>query len=61
MTVLGPAEAPLFKLQNYYRYHCLLQSKSAAALHEVMQQVLKDAPRRGDVDWTVDVDPLGML
>jgi hypothetical protein len=29
---LGPAEAPVFRLKNYYRYHFQLQTASSAAL-----------------------------
>jgi primosomal protein N' (replication factor Y) len=61
LRVLGPAEAPLAKLQDYYRHHLLLQSRSPAALHELLTHVLKTVQRQEDVEWTVDVDPLAML
>src|SRR5205823_9089384 len=34
IRLLGPAEAPVFRLKNYYRFHFQLQSASAAALHQ---------------------------
>ena len=34
LRLLGPAEAPVFRLKGYYRYHFQLQSPSAAPLHQ---------------------------
>src|SRR5690606_29003725 len=34
VRLLGPAEAPVFRLKGYYRYHFQLQSPSPAALHQ---------------------------
>jgi primosomal protein N' (replication factor Y) len=61
LRVLGPAEAPLPKLKNYYRYHFQLQAPNSSSLHELLTQVLGKGPPRKDVEVTVDVDPQGML
>jgi primosomal protein N' (replication factor Y) len=61
LRLLGPAQAPLFKLKNYFRYHFQLQSNNSAALHEVLRQVLSRIRTPKGVDLTVDVDPLQML
>ena len=61
LRLLGPAEAPLFRLKGYYRYHFQLQSGSAAALHELLKQVLATTRSPKGVDLSVDVDPLNML
>src|SRR5262249_5405606 len=34
LRLLGPADAPVFRLKGYYRYHFQLQSPSAATLHQ---------------------------
>ena len=61
VRLLGPAEAPVFRLKGYYRFHFQLQSPGAAALHDLLRAVLVSArPPRG-VEFTVDVDPLNML
>jgi primosomal protein N' (replication factor Y) len=61
VRVLGPAEAPIFRLKGYYRFHCQLQSPSSGLLHQLLRAVLPALrPPRG-VDYTVDVDPLNML
>ena len=40
VRLLGPAECPVFRLNNYYRFHFQLQSDSSAVLHEVLRNVL---------------------
>jgi primosomal protein N' (replication factor Y) len=61
VRLLGPAEAPVFRLKGYYRYHFQLQSPSPAALHEVLRAVLPVVRPPAGVEFTLDVDPLNML
>ena len=61
VRILGPAEAPVFRLKNYYRFHFQLQSPSPAALHEVLRTVLPTVRPAAGVEFTVDIDPLNML
>jgi len=61
VRLLGPAEAPVFRLKGYYRFHFQLQSQSPALLHQLLRAVLPNQrPPRG-VEFTLDVDPLNML
>ncbi len=62
IELLGPAEAPLFKLRGLFRYHFLLKGPSSQALHQFVQQLL------GDEKWVsqktrilTDVDPISLL
>jgi primosomal protein N' (replication factor Y) len=61
VRLLGPAEAPVFRLKGYYRYHFQLHSASAAALHHVLRAVLPSLRAPTGVEHTIDVDPLNML
>jgi primosomal protein N' (replication factor Y) len=61
VRVLGPAEAPVFRLKGFYRFHFQLQSPSAAALHQLLRAVLPTVRPPAGVEFTVDVDPLNML
>ncbi len=61
LRLLGPAEAEVFRLKGYYRYHFQLQSSSSAYLHQVLRQVLPVVKLPRDVQLTVDVDPQDML
>jgi len=61
VRLLGPAEAPIFRLMNYFRYHFQIQSASAAALHQVLREVLAVTRAPSGVEFQVDVDPYNMM
>jgi primosomal protein N' (replication factor Y) len=61
VRVLGPAEAPVFRLKGYYRFHFQLQSPSAGTLHQVLRLVLPTVRPPAGVEFTLDIDPLNML
>ncbi len=65
MEVLGPAEAPLAKLQNRYRWHIMLKAATSRALHHWLQQTLEQA-RQDRQHWrnvrmSIDIDPVLFL
>lgn len=61
VKLLGPAEAPVFRLQGYYRFHFQVQSPAPGPLHQVLRQVLPVARPPNGVEFTVDVDPYSMM
>jgi primosomal protein N' (replication factor Y) len=61
VRLLGPAEAPVFRLKGYYRFHFQLQSPSAGTLHQVLRTVLPALKPPSGVEFTLDVDPYQML
>lgn len=61
VRVLGPAEAPVFRLKGYYRYHLQLQSASAGLLHQLLRAVVPTLRVPNGVEFTLDVDALNML
>lgn len=61
VRLLGPAEAPIKRLEGYHRFHFQLQSKKVSALHEVLRRALAAAKPPKGVEATVDIDPLSML
>jgi primosomal protein N' (replication factor Y) len=61
VRLLGPAEAPVFRLKGYYRFHFQLQSPSPAALHQLLRAVMPTLRAPAGVELTVDVDPFNML
>src|SRR5262249_30345957 len=40
LRLLGPAEAPVFRLKGYFRFHFQLQSPNSATLHQVLRDVI---------------------
>lgn len=62
LLVLGPAEAPLYKLRNKFRYQVIVKCDSAQKLNAFCRQILANE------DWVpagtkvqVDIDPFAML
>ncbi len=62
LEILGPAEAPMAKLKNQYRYYILFKCSHKAVLNRFVRQLL------GDESWIppkcriiVDIDPLQLL
>ena len=61
VRVLGPAECPVFKLHDYYRFHFQVQAESSGTLHQVLREVLAVSKPPHGVEFQVDVDPFSML
>jgi primosomal protein N' (replication factor Y) len=61
MRLLGPAEAPVFRLKGYYRYHFQLQSPTPGTLHQLLRAVQPTLRPPSGVEFTLDVDPFQML
>jgi primosomal protein N' (replication factor Y) len=61
LRILGPAEAPVFRLKGYYRFHFQMQSPSSAYLHQVLRAVVPSVRLPREVDLTIDIDPQDML
>ncbi|MGA1996273.1 MAG: primosomal protein N' [Bryobacteraceae bacterium] len=63
LQVKGPAEAPVPRLKNEYRYQFLVKAASRKALNELLQRVRGFAAER---KWpatalVIDVDPLSLM
>jgi primosomal protein N' (replication factor Y) (superfamily II helicase) len=61
IRLLGPAEAPVFRLKDYYRYHFQLQSSSPGELHRLIREVRPTLRPPSGVEVALDVDPYNML
>lgn len=61
LRLLGPAEAPVYRLNGLYRYHFQLQSPSAGHLHQVLREVLSVVRTPSGVEYQIDIDPYNMM
>ncbi len=61
VRLLGPAEAPVFRLKDYFRFHFQLQSASPRELHELVREAWPALHPPSGVEYTLDVDPFNML
>jgi len=63
IKILGPAEAPVTRLKNEFRYQFLVKAASRKALNELLRKAQDFARER---KWSatalvIDVDPLTLL
>jgi primosomal protein N' (replication factor Y) len=62
LRVMGPAEAPVARVKNEYRYQFLIKAASRTALNELLQRIRAFALERkwGATALIIDVDPLSL-
>jgi primosomal protein N' (replication factor Y) len=64
ITVLGPAPAPIEKIQDMYRWRVLIRGIDHKLMKLVLQKALdrqSEVPGKSRVRLTIDVDPLDLL
>jgi primosomal protein N' (replication factor Y) (superfamily II helicase) len=63
LRIMGPAEAPVPRLKNEYRYQFLVKAASRKALNELLQRVRSYAVEHkwGATALVIDVDPLTLM
>jgi primosomal protein N' (replication factor Y) len=61
VRVLGPAECPVFRLNDYFRFHFQLQSENSGTMHALLRDVVNSARAPSGVEFQVDVDPYSMM
>ncbi len=62
IKLLGPAEAPLAKLNNRYRYRLLLKAPRDFDVQAYIRDWLQRAPKpKGSVRCVVDIDPYNFM
>jgi primosomal protein N' (replication factor Y) len=63
LRVMGPAEAPVPRLKNEYRYQFLIKAASRKALNELLQRARGYAIEHkwGPTALVIDVDPLTLM
>ncbi len=63
LKILGPAEAPVPRLKNEYRYQFLIKAASRKALNELLRDIHRFATEHkwGATALVIDVDPLSLM
>jgi primosomal protein N' (replication factor Y) len=63
LKIMGPAEAPVPRLKNEYRYQFLIKAASRKALNELLQEIRNFALKNkwGATALVIDVDPLSLM
>jgi primosomal protein N' (replication factor Y) len=64
-TMLGPAEAPISRLRDHYRWHFLLKATTSQALHQWLRAALSHTEGQRQqlqgIRISVDIDPVSFI
>ncbi|MBV8073003.1 MAG: primosomal protein N' [Acidobacteriaceae bacterium] len=63
VRVIGPAEAPVLRLKNEFRYQILLKAAKRSALRDVVRKLRKYSADEGwkPAAMTIDIDPISLM
>ncbi|MEE8258976.1 MAG: primosomal protein N', partial [Sphingomonadales bacterium] len=61
VSLFGPAQAPLARLQGRFRYRLLLKSSRKTHLQNVIRSWMKGVRPRGGIRIKIDIDPYSFL
>jgi len=59
--ILGPAPAPFYRINKYYRRHILIKTKDIDRLTGLLGESLKSYRKNRDIRIIIDVDPVWIL
>lgn len=60
IRILGPAPAPIMKLNKFYRHHLQIAVEDPETLQQLWRNARDKLPQAVGVEFVVDVDPLNM-
>ncbi|MSR30045.1 MAG: primosomal protein N' [Gemmataceae bacterium] len=61
LKILGPAQAPVFKLNELHRYHIQIHCDNHHYLHQLLWESLGPLKPSNSVEWIIDIDPCNLL
>jgi len=61
MKILGPAPAPFYRINRFYRRHILIKTKDINRMTLELGKVLREYKKNRDIRIIVDVDPVWIL
>ena len=56
--VLGPVEAPIYKIKKRYRQRILIRAKKTSKIQKNLREILNNYKLSSEIKLTVDVDPI---
>ena len=64
VEILGPAPAPLSKIEGKFRWHFLLQSNSVESISQLLKHLTDEPPaalKSNAIEFVIDIDPTSIL
>ncbi|PWU68917.1 primosomal protein N' [Gracilibacillus dipsosauri] len=63
-TILGPTPSPIIRINNRYRYQCMIKYKNEPMQHEIIRKILDyyyEDIQKNDLTITVDFEPYQLM
>lgn len=60
-SILGPAPAPFYKINLFYRWHIIIKSKNIEYSNKILTKILKRFKKFDENKIIIDVDPVWIL
>ncbi len=61
IEILGPAQAPIEKIKNLWRWHIIIKGKNSKTLRQTASNILEAIKDVKDIKIDVDVDPINLM
>ena len=64
VEILGPAPAPLSKIEGKFRWHFLLRSEAVGKIGQLLKQLTDEPPaaiKSNAIEFVIDIDPTSIL
>ena len=64
VEILGPAPAPLSKIEGKFRWHFLLRSNSVVSISQLLKHLTDEPPvaiKSNAIEFVIDIDPTSIL
>ena len=59
--ILGPTQAPIYKIQNKYRMHLIAKDNDQTILTDFAREIRRFFKGRSGISWELDLDPIDLL
>ncbi|MGA2870981.1 MAG: hypothetical protein ABSF34_17705, partial [Verrucomicrobiota bacterium] len=60
LIIAGPAPAPLFRAETFYRYQIMLRTRAMSGLSRELAGIIQGLALPEDVTLAVDIDPVNL-
>lgn len=61
LTIMGPVQAPMVRLQNNFRYHIIIKAASVHIISQVVNNLKENIKLSSSIKMSIDIDPYGLM
>ena len=61
LSILGPIETPIARMQNSYRYHLILKADSVEVVSSAVSFIKDNLKLSSTIKHVIDIDPYSLM